>query len=413
MNVLFIVTSFWAYGELSIACEFAKRVKEYGYNPYFIIPPSHKKIIQSYEFSFTTLIPQNGKINKIILQDIENTIKPEIVILADFLNYNFCERHYGLIYDDLKAFSGKIGTFDNFNWEITGKDMDTYGFKAKKFAEIDIRKYGFSLCPCPIAYPVSSADNNTYYYNLISDVLPYEIDNTIKWKKELKIPSDKKVILFTHATWQETYKQYPDVKPFVEANNLVFERIIQELAETHYVIGVGAKGRYSDIDNDNIRFVEQLSPQEFEKYLLATDLFISRNITSTSLAKAVLSGIPTVNFSNSLFFSSKKPFNIDDIHFTPTKEITEMLKSLKRCYPYRMFPVGWYKLLNPLLRKNPYYKIVVNLEQFDINGSLEKINRELTSSDKENIRMKDREIYIKTIKNLPKIGDILNSILKR
>ena len=43
-TVLFIVTSFWAYGELAIATEFARQMPGSGYRPLFLIPPSHRAI---------------------------------------------------------------------------------------------------------------------------------------------------------------------------------------------------------------------------------------------------------------------------------------------------------------------------------------------------------------------------------
>lgn len=413
MNILFIVTSFWSYGELVIACEFAKRISKNEYKPYFLIPPTHEKIIRSYQFSFTTLLPRNGNINRIILKDIENRLKPRVVLLADFLNYNFCEEHYGLKTEDLNIFLGKLGTFDNFNWSITGEHMDTYGFRAKGFAEIDVRKYGFSLCPCPITSPLESGESeDTFYYELISEKLPYDIDNTKKWKLELGIPLEQKLILFTHATWQETYKQYPDVKAFVEANNEAFDYIIKELAKKHYIICVGAKSRYSNAESANIHFLEQLSPTDFEKYLLATDLFISRNITSTSLARAVVSGVPSVNFSNSIFFSEKRTIDLNELKFKPIDKIQKLLETLRRCYPYRMFPVGWYKFLNPILKENSYYNIVVNLEQFDVIGSLEKINNMLLcDTSKKNFSNKV-EIYRKRLSGLPGASEILDKVIK-
>ena len=64
------------------------------------------------------------------------------IILSDFLNYYFCERHYGLQVEDLKIFSGQIGTIDIFEWEIEKRKMDTYGFAAKTVAEVNINEFG-------------------------------------------------------------------------------------------------------------------------------------------------------------------------------------------------------------------------------------------------------------------------------
>ncbi|MCL2718848.1 MAG: DUF6365 family protein [Lachnospiraceae bacterium] len=409
MTILFIVTSFWAYGELVIACEFAKRLHHSTYNILFLIPPSHEKLVKNFKFSYITLVPRQAKINKIILKDIEHRLKPQIIILADFLNYHFCTEHYGLMADDLEIFTGKIGTFDNFDWQLTREYVDTYGFKAWKFADVDVSKYSFRLCPCPILAPRKS--NNNIYYQLITNKLPYDMIQTNYWKNKLGLPNDKKMILFTHATWQETYKAYPHVTAFIEANGKAFEFIIKELAKKYCIICVGATGKYSNMENPNIYFYKQLSPTLFDRYLLATDLLIARNITSTSLAKAVVSGIPAINFINSISFNKNKMFDKNNLSFEPIKMVSDLLESLDRCYPYRMFPVGWHKFLSPLLKSNPYNDIIINLEQFDIIGSLTKINYIL--SDDHN-KLNDKvAFYNNSLNLLPKANEIIESLMKR
>lgn len=101
MKVLFIVTSFWAYGELIIAMNFAKKLAKDGHKPHFLIPPKHKRIVDQNGYKNTVLIPKAGKINRILMKDIEYSISPNLVILSDFLNYNYCEVHYGITKEDL------------------------------------------------------------------------------------------------------------------------------------------------------------------------------------------------------------------------------------------------------------------------------------------------------------------------
>lgn len=412
MHILFIVTSFWAYGELTIACEFAKRAVQAGFRPYFLIPPSHKAIMNKYGFSYTCLLPRSRKINQIIFQDIESRIQPELVILADFLNYNFCETHYGLLPEDLKIFHGRKGTFDDFDWSVTGEFMDTYGFCSSKFAKLDVKEYGFSLCPCPVVNPVHEKRENIFHYKLIADKIPYEPEKTDQWKKKLGLSTDKKLILFTSATWQESYKQYPDVLSFVALNNELFWFVLEELATEHTVICIGEKGYFSKKENSRIIFHEHLMPDIFQEYLLATDLFVARNLVSTSLARAVLSGIPAVNFENSVTFHSGAPLERKHILFNIEDWVYQKIKELKRSYPYRMYPVGWYQFLEPLNENNPYMDAFLHLEQYDIKGASEKI-RTLLESENEREKYRSRsKAYDHRLDELPEVGVILRELIE-
>jgi hypothetical protein len=409
MTVLFIVTSFWAYGEVSIACEFAVRVKAAGFEPMFLIPASHEKIIKRHGFRYTTLMPRLGKVNRIIMKDLEERYHPSPVILADFLNYNFCENHYGLTYDDLSIFSGRLGTFDDFDWVLTGQKMDTYGFKAQKFGEIDIRKYGFGLCPCPIVNP-GRKQANTYYYPLISKSLPYDRKKTEIWKRKLGLPVEKPLILFTSATWQEIYKQYPEVIAFVEAANEVFAFCLEELSRQYQVIYIGPEGYFTSRKSKSVTHLQQLAPEVFEEYLLATDVFLSRNITSTALARLALSGIPAVNLKNSVFFKDKS-LDLQALPFTPLDWVAGKLAELELCYPYRMFPVGWYNFLSPVIKGNPYLKTIKQAEQFDVNGILNTVHDLVENETALQHLAEQRSRYLQMLEELPSVGEIIRQLV--
>ncbi len=109
MNILFIVTSFWAYGELLIALQFAKRIQKHGFEPYFFIPSSHKKILDETNIPYSVLLPKLGNINRVLLEDYNNNYNPDFIILSDFLNYNFCEKTLRFNHKRFGNFQGKIG----------------------------------------------------------------------------------------------------------------------------------------------------------------------------------------------------------------------------------------------------------------------------------------------------------------
>ena len=86
MHVAFLTTSYWAYGELLIALEFAQQLLAAGWQPHFFIPPTHEKTLKAYPFAYTVLMPKLGNVNRVLLQDYEHRCRPQLVILSDFLN---------------------------------------------------------------------------------------------------------------------------------------------------------------------------------------------------------------------------------------------------------------------------------------------------------------------------------------
>lgn len=146
--------------------------------------------------------------------------------------------------------------------------------------------------------------------------------------------------------------------------------------------------------------LNQLSPDQFERYVQACDVFVSRNITSTTLAKVSLSGIPTVMIKNSLRISQGKSMKAP---FPLTKRIEERLKELELCYPYQMFPVGWHTFLEPTLQDNPYRNLVTEVELFDEVGTVNTIKSILEDKNiRQKLKKTNLDNYNKTLLNLKK-----------
>ncbi|WP_438433529.1 DUF6365 family protein [Gorillibacterium sp. sgz500922] len=406
-NVAFIVTSYWSYGELLIALEFARAIREEGFQPYFFVPSTHGKTVSEQGFAFTALLRGAGGINRILLQDYESRYKPDFVLLSDFLNFHFCEEHYGLSYGDLAIFSGRLGTFDNFDWTCRKRAMDTYGFRAARISDVDIEPYGFQLLPCPIVNPIRPRGKNQYPYPLIGKPL----DSSDRTKNELRarlgLPLDKPITLVTSAMWQETYKAYPHVETFVRQTNRAFHRILQFAAQNGLLICVG--GGQPDFAQDlpHVLYLDRVMPDRFEQYALASDLLITRNATSTSLAKLAISGVPCLLLKNSLSFVGDPPLTPG---FSLTDGMKDILTGMDRCYPYRMFPVGWHSYLEPTLEGNPYLELLAEEEIFDEEGVRRRIASILEQEAvRDGIRGK-AEDYRRLLAALPAPGEILDQL---
>lgn len=394
MTIGFIVTSYWAFGELLIAQYFARQVAASGYEPYFIIPPTHEKVLKESGYKYTVLFPKMAKINRILLKDFQHRYRPKLVILSDFINYHFCEKHYGLTQDDLEIFEGRVGTFDNFHWKLEEREMDTYGFRAKEVSNVDIDSYGFRLLPCPIVNPSDDCrEKGEYYYPLNDNYLDYDRPSKMKLRTQLSLPQDKPIGLVTSAAWQSTYRQYPHVKSFVRKSSDAFMDILRSTFKNGVIVFVGKKPPLESQNGTQVIHFDRLNPFEFEKYAMASDIYISKNISSTTLARFSLSGLPTAVLINS------KP-DVDGL-------------SEGEHYPFRMFPVGWYNFLNPVLKNNPYAQLVNEMEIFDSSETVAKLKTLLHGKTAREACKYNALQFRKRLELLMKPGQIVETLIRR
>lgn len=132
---------------------------------------------------------------------------------------------------------------------------------------------------------------------------------------------------------------------------------------------------------------------------------------STSLARAVLSGVPCVCIQNSIRFKRDvKGENSMAISYE-NDFVNEQLNKLQRSYKYRMFPVGWYYFLQNIYENNPYFNTFYQVEQYDIEHTMNTIDSLLGNRDTyDRLRLK-LEQYESILNRLPDIAEITNHLL--
>lgn len=364
-TVLFIVTSFWAYGELTIALEFAKQLDTDRFKPLFLIPHSHANIVNSQGFAYM-LLSQSGNINRCVMSELESLHKPALIVLADILNYNFCDRHFGITIDDLNLFSGKKGGFDLYDYSERKNKVDTYGNVSKEMQEVQLDFLDFLLQPAPILHPIPSKRANVFRYPLLDgNSLAREVR---KENRDCSADKKEKMILITSAKWQidRTFKIH---RKYIEACIRAMEEIFLALPESVRVVSLGTQSLFLKRRHPNFIHEDSVPPDEFREIMATTDLIISNNFISTSMIRAVLRGIPTMLIQNSyLKRDGVKKWIGRDMPAEP-----KLLESCDIAYPFRVFPIGWFAFLQGIVRKNPFYRLPWIGELFEPSKTSETI----------------------------------------
>lgn len=397
-TICFIVTSYWAYGELTIALEFARRLSLGKYKPLFLIPPSHEEILKQDRIDYLTLVPKSRKLNLILLHEIKNRYDPAAVVLADFFNYHFCERHYGLTVNDLEIFRGKLGTFDIYEFQTTGGRVDTYGFLAANMRGLTLEAYDFLLQPCPVNH-FKKKNNKEFRYSLLETVSERTEEKKQATRNRLGIGKDEKIILTTSAIWQKRYRLYEEIVPFIEACHRTMETVFEGLPGNVRVISVGSQVLFTDRRKDNFTHYDKLLPDRFRSIVEAADLYISNNYISTSMVKIVLSGVPTLLVQNSIL---KRKGTVTWFKYK-NRKLPGILENCPVVYPFRMFPPGWYRFLKHIVTGNPFYSLMEHSELFT-PAAMKKQILELLSLTWPSRLDEKRKAYLENLEKLPSVA---------
>jgi hypothetical protein len=92
------------------------------------------------------------------------------------------------------------------------------------------------------------------------------------------------------------------------------------------------------------RHFSKMPYQMFHERLAAADLFLTTNVLSATLAQAVAAGVPSLLLDNHERTGSAQ--------FADW--VGQAAPGLRTLHPYRVAPLGWHDMLEPLLTGNPY-----------------------------------------------------------
>jgi hypothetical protein len=152
-----------------------------------------------------------------------------------------------------------------------------------------------------------------------------------------------------------------------------------------------------------------LVPSEFDQYLLSADLFITLNVVSVTLSKAVYGGVP------SLVLQNRKLIEFEGL----SKQLRQMpewyqamASEVKVAHPFRAGTLGWYRFLETVLADNPYTGTYAEAQLFRYTDVITQLNQYLYD-DAAIAALKARQAdYVERVLSLPTPNQIMDEVLK-
>ena len=213
------------------------------------------------------------------------------------------------------------------------------------------------------------------------------------------------MILVSAAKWQKTHAKHVNIDSFIELSNHIFNDLLIRLAKEHLIILIGStESKFLDIEN--IIQLESMPTKDFEEYIAISDLYIGKNITSTSMIKIAFSGVPCVNIINSFTTTDNLPNKEDGFDY-------KMKLKKIHAYKYMMYPVGWYDFLSPVIKDNLYGEIIQFCEQFEMDQTINKIESLLYTTEEKNVINKKVLKLEKVLNNLSEPYQIIRDIINK
>lgn len=399
MKLLFFAMSTAGYGETTIGMSLAEQLQAIGIESHFVSTVISEQLLRRSKIPYTVLDQRMGRLARLLIDEVVTEFKPDGIVLSDYYTYTgVFEHRFGLDPWFIDEYQLPILPIDIWEWDKTSFAVDMFG--EERTVDKRILAMEASLRPVPLAHP--GRRDRAYPFRL----WPSSERVSRRTKQHLFTtfglgPRDR-LVLITIAHWQQlAAERYisPIGTQVLRGVPWLLAHYLRQLPDsTHFAIIGQVPPELAALPAGRTHALPSCSPTRFSTLLGASDLVLGLNVGASTLGRAVLSDIPAVVLTNSYAIPDARAVaeaeaGLDGL----TDTVRDWLAGIVPLHRMRMWPLGFYSFLEPILSANPYTSTYTDLELLDEPAAVRGIEQALYDSQTRNRLAAARADYLATV----------------
>jgi len=392
---LFLSLSRKGWGEAILGRRIASELRTRGHEVRFICHESMEPLFRGGDIPFASIPEHIGPFVRIYLEAEIVSGKYRGLLLSDFFTCEQVFQSFGFGTEVLLKCDIPVAAIDTWDSESTGTKIDIFG--KKTWVAPSLPRLMQRIVPVPFALP--SPKRRGLYCNMPPSVHPNKAQ-VKHLKHSLGLTASTKLILLSTAVWQQT--EYND-----NGNRLaaripeLLDYYLSTLDPRVHVLHIGPRRIRAAALDRRYHWFPQVNSDRFNLLLGSADVVLSLNISATTIATAIASGVPVVVLQNSL----EGGVELADSLSSCSEFVHAWLACAAPLYKFRMWPLGFYAFLDPLIDGSQYVKALRMVEILDEPGVREQITRLLELDSDRHALIQAQADYVRLVQTLPSGGD--------
>lgn len=413
-RILVVTLGSLSSGEFTIANEFCKKLPADKYEVLFLTSVKGVSYINQdnsgyhiLEMSDTNSMLELKQKNRMKTQEILNEFQPDYILISDVYTMWYSASWSGVDIELLKASGALVGSIDSYQFHDTTYIQDYYGGYVAQLPKL-IEECDFVVRYCPINKHFEQ--NNKVKCTYLFEAEDLNEKEEVEFKEEYQVADGEKIVFMTTSNWETlNINRLPALTNLLHWIPRIIVECLKELKVPIKIIHVGPQALDACFKDTSVGYYYQdfIEPQRFNVCLKYSDLFITTNIISTTLAQAVYYNTPAIVLQNNKYLDFSKMATV--LKKMPDW-YQQMAQDVKAAFPFRLFPFGWYEFLKPLLKDNPYCSTFVQVNLFKKNQVVRVLTDYLYNEEKINELKGKQKRYIEDIMKLPSPLEVLETL---
>jgi hypothetical protein len=403
IKLLFISPSPHSSGQLLLGCSLAAEIRRIGVESHFIASDGAEQILRGYGFPHMLISPQMGMLAKLLIDDFVRTVRPDAIVLAEYLNYtHVMSARFHLNPWFIESYGVPVIPIDLWELDRTGFAADLCGGQALAISP-HIKDMDCYLSPVPMARPAPESRSAIPFR--VSD--PADPDGPVtsreQARRELGLRPSDRLVMLAMSPWQLPDVGAADRRRAAGRVPELLAHYLRQLPDDVRFLLAGAAPEWSHLlPAERTLPLPPCSPSRFGAMLRAADLMLSLNLSAFTMVRAVLSGTPVMLITNRFpVTEAGEADGIADLLGGMSAFTRRWLAQSMPLHPFRIWPMGFHGFLDSLLAGNPYlsaFSVAELLDEAAVLGGLRGLLFDREERDRSRIRRAD---YLKEIETVP------------
>ena len=389
-----LAPSAWSIGELANAIVLAKRLPE-DWRAEVLVSAKH--LDYAHAAGVAARVLPRGRAAAAAVREAVSDAEVSGILLAD--HHLLGLERVGFGYDDLASRTAPLVAFDSLAFGVGPTRLKLAVSRGSEDPmlrrwfppEVDLDRVpdGVPLLrPVPVAAPISetletSRTARIRSFDLYGASGPWgdaAATEPERIRSRLGIEPHRKLVVVAMSNWASMAMTKPGLggpnrerDAYLQLRFAWLHELMRRLDEPIALVGVSAEGFEAEGADVQTIATGFLPLAEFTELLAAADLYLTDNLTSGAMARAVLLGTPAVTLTREVEWHTEDAF------------VAAWLAQMRAGFPasdfdYLVNPFGWIDELQPLLANNAYLAALPRIHAHDLDGQVRACRTALDST---------------------------------
>lgn len=260
------------------------------------------------------------------------------------------------------------------------------------------------LVPVPFARP----DDDAFRFDALPELTAPGDEERAAVRGELGLGADERLVLLLSSRWQapemQHWKHHQRLARHLPALALA---AVADLGPRVHAAHVGPQPfEGAAALGSRYHWIAQAPPDRFHALMASADVLLTFNTSATSTLSALALGLPIVLATNS--YAGRTPADLQAaVPFPLAGPARAWLDQVAPLYPFRVWPLGLFRLLSPVLEGNPFTEAVRAVEVLDFSALAGACRELLFDEPARAASLRRQADYVSRVRALPKGADVL------